>query len=210
MLLDLRAKARGRRTQERREQRAALELADPSACFAALLETPPFAFDLAAFARDRALSAERTDQLASRLGLVILESGDSRIAVTRERWALFTSTMIERIGAYHAEHPDLQGLGREQLRTTLQPKLPKPAFDVALKKLAGSQRLVLDGAFVRLPSHEVQLTPEDRAAWEMIAPLLGGVQRFRPPRVRDLAAATGRSEGDLRRALKRRGPHGLG
>jgi selenocysteine-specific elongation factor len=208
LFLDLRAKARGRRTSERHEQRAALELADPSACLAALLETPPFAFDLAAFARDRTLSAERTDQLASGLGLIILESGDSRIAVTRERWNLFASTMLERISAYHDEHPDLQGLGREQLRVTLQPKLPKPAFDLALRKLAGSQRLVLDGAFVRLPSHEVQLTPEDKVAWEMIAPLLGEAQRFRPPRVRDLAAATGRAEKDLRRALKRAGRMG--
>jgi selenocysteine-specific elongation factor len=203
LFLDLRAKARGRRTLEKREQRAALALADSSASFAALLETSPFAFDLAAFARDRALSAERRDQLVSELGLVILETGDSKIALTRERWALFASTMLERIGAYHAENPDLQGLGREQLLVSSQPKLPKPAFDVALKKLAGSDQLVLDGAFVRLPSHEVQLAPEDRASWEMVAPLLGGAQRFRPPRVRDLAAATGRAEKDLRRTLKR-------
>ena len=208
LFLDLHAKARGRRTPERNEQRAALELADPSASFAALLETPPFAFDLAALARDRALSAERRDQLVSELGLVILETGDSKIALTRERWALFASTMLEWIGAYHAENPDLQGLGREQLRVTSQPKLPKPAFDVALRKLANSSRLVLDGAFVRLPSHEVQLAPEDKVAWEMVAPLLGGPQRFRPPRVRDLAAATGQAEKDLRRVLKRVGRMG--
>jgi selenocysteine-specific elongation factor len=208
LFLDLRAKARGRRTPERREQRAALALSDPSGSFAALLETPPFAFDLAAFARDRALSAQRRDQLASGLSLVILESGDSKIAVNRERWALFTSTMLERVSAYHDEHPDLQGLGREQLRVASQPKLPKPAFDVALKKLTGSSQLVLDGAFVRLPSHELQLTPEDRAAWELVAPLIGGAQRFRPPRVRDLATATGRAEKDLRGALKRAGRMG--
>ena len=209
LFLDLRATARGRRTPERREQRAALALADPSASFAALLETPPFAFDLAAFARDRALSAERTHQLASELGVVILEAGDSKIVLNRERWALVASTMLERIGTYHAENPDLQGLGREQLRVTAQPKLPKPAFDVALKEsLRRSDRLVLDRAFVRLPSHEVQLAPEDSAAWEMIAPLLGGARRFRPPRVRDLAAATGRAEKDLRRVLKRVGRMG--
>src|SRR6204780_1485426 len=203
LFLDLRAKARGRRTLEKREQRAALALADPSASFAALLETPPFAFDLAALARDRALSAERSDQLVSELGLVILETGDSKIALTRERWALFASTTLERIGAYHAENPDLQGLGREQLRVSSQPKLPKPAFDVPLKKLASSDQLVLASALVRLPSHEVQLALEDRAPGEMVAPLLGGAQRFRPPRVRDLAAATGRAEKDLRRTLKR-------
>ncbi len=208
LFLDLRAKARGRRTQERREQRAALELSEPSAAFAALLEAPPFAFDLAEFARDRALSAEQRDELASRLRLVILESGDSRIAVTQERWALFASAILERIGAYHIDNPDLQGPGREQLRIHSQPKLPKPAFDIALRKLAGLSQLVLDGAFVRLPSHEAQLATEDKAAWEAIAPLLGGAQRFRPPRVRDLAAATGRAEGDLRRALKRAGRMG--
>ena len=41
-----------------------------------------------------------------------------------------------------------------------------------------------------------------------MAPLLGGAQRFRPPRVRDLAAATGRAEKDLRRTLKRVGRMG--
>ena len=208
LFLDLRAKARGRRTPERREQRAALELPDPSAAFAALLEAPPFAFDLAEFARDRALSAEQRDELASRLKLIILDLGDSKIAMTGQRWSLFASIMLERIGAYHVDNPDLQGLGREQLRIASQPKLPKPAFDVALKKLAGLGPLVLDGAFVRLPSHEVQLAPEDKAAWEAAAPLLGGMQRFRPPRVRDLAAATGRAEEDLRRALKRVGRMG--
>ena len=208
LFLDLRAKARGRRTPERREQRAALELSDPSAAFAALLETPPFAFGLAEFGRDRALSAEQRDELASRPGLVILDSGVSRIAVSQERWALFASTLLERIGAYHADNPDRQGLGREQLRINSQPKLPKAAYDVALKKLAGSGQLVLDGAFVRLPSHAAQLMPGDKAAWEAAAPLLGGAQRFRPPRVRDLAAATCRPEADLRRVLKRVGRMG--
>jgi selenocysteine-specific elongation factor len=208
LFLDLRAKARGRRTPERREQRAALETSDSSAAFAALLETPPFAFDLAEFARDRALSAAQRDELPLRLKLVILDSGDSKIAMTGRRWAPFASTMIERIGAYHADNPDLQGLGREQLRIASLPKLPKAAFDLALRKLAGSGQLVLDGAFVRLPSHKAELAPEDKATWEAAGPLLGGAQRFRPPRVRDLAAATGRSEGDVRRALKRAGRMG--
>ena len=44
----------------------------------------------------------------------------------------------------------------------------------------------------------------------MIEPLLGGAQRFRPPRVRDLATTTGRTEKDLRRALKRAGRVGWG
>ncbi len=85
----------------------------------------------------------------------------------------------------------------------LQPRLPKPAFDAAMQRLARAGALVLDGAFLRLPSHAVRLAPGDEAAWTAIAPMLGGAERFRPPRVRDLATATGRAEAEVRGLLKR-------
>jgi selenocysteine-specific elongation factor len=62
--------------------------------------------------------------------------------------------------------------------------------------------IALDGAFVRLATHEVRLAREDEAAWQEVAPLLGGAERFRPPRVRDIAGTTGRAERDVRRLLK--------
>jgi selenocysteine-specific elongation factor len=208
VFLDLRPPARKRRTPERQAQRTALAILDPFASFAALLAAPPFAADLAVFARDRALSAARTDELASALNLVVLEAADSRMALTRDQWSMFASGALARIAAYHLENPDLQGIGREELRLTLRPRLPKRAFDAALEKLARANELVLDGAFIRLPLHEIRLTAEDMAAWEAVAPLLGGRERFRPPRVRDVATATGRSEADIRRILKRAGRMG--
>ena len=208
VFLDLRPPARKRRTAERQAQRASLAIRDPAASFTALLDSPPFAADLAAFARDRALTAERTDELASTLNLIVLETADSRMALAPDRWSEFTSTAVDRIATYHTENPDLQGMGREELRMALRPRLPTPAFDAALQKLARVNELALEGAFVRLPSHEVRLTAEDMGAWETIAPLLGGTERFRPPRVRDMAAATGRLEMDVRRILKRAGRMG--
>jgi selenocysteine-specific elongation factor len=208
VFLDLRAPARKRRTPERQAQRAALAIPDPFASFAALLDAPPFAADLAVFARDRALSAARTDELAAALDLVVLEAADSRMAFARRQWNEFASAALARVAAYHAENPDLQGSGREELRAGLQPKLPKRAFDVALQKLARANELVVEGGFIRLPSHEIRLTPEDVAVWEIVAPLLGGTERFRPPRVRDVATATGRAEADVRRILKRAGRMG--
>jgi selenocysteine-specific elongation factor len=175
---------------------------------AALLAAPPFSADLVVFARDRALSAARADELASALDLVVVEAADSKMALSCEQWSTFASTAIDRVAAYHVENPDLQGVGREELRMALQPRMQKQAFDAALQKLARGNELVLEGAFVRLPSHEIKLTPEDMAAWEIVAPLLGGTERFRPPRVRDLAAATGRPEADIRRILKRAGRMG--
>jgi selenocysteine-specific elongation factor len=89
-----------------------------------------------------------------------------------------------------------------------QPRLSKPAFGAALQKLARAGEIVLDGAFVRLPSHVVRLSPEDRAVWKVIATLIGADARFRPPRVRDITAAAGFSEHDVRRVLKLAGRMG--
>ena len=207
--LDLRPPARRRRTPERRAQRAALRIADPAAAFAALLAAPPFAADLGVFARDRGLSAGRTEAIAAALDLVVLPADDSRLALAPEAWKTFAAEALARIAAFHAENPDLQGVGRDALRMTLEPRLPKAAFDAALQKLAREGALVLDGAFVRLASHAIRLAPEDEEAWETIAPLIGGAERFRPPRVRDLAGATGRAEADVRRLLKRASRMGL-
>jgi selenocysteine-specific elongation factor len=206
--IDLRGPLRRRRTPERRRQLAALALADPTAAFAALLDAPPYASDLTAFARDHALSAAQTQRLATQSGLVQLQSGGVSIAISPERWRGFTVGLGEQLAAYHSENPDLQGLGREKLRLQLQPRLPPAVFVAALQRLAGAGELVLDGAFVRLASHTVRLAAGDEAAWALIAPRLGGGQRFRPPRVRDVADATGRPERDIRRLLKLAGRMG--
>ena len=206
--IDLRPPTRRRRTSERQAQRAALAIADPPIAFAALLEAPPFAWDLAIFARDHALPAAATEQMADKLRLVLLEAGEARIAIAPGRWRTFTASLLEQLAAHHAENPDLQGIGREKLRLALQPRLPAPVFVSALQRLVRSGELVLDGSFVRLAGHTVRLTPGDEAAWAGIAPLLGGAERFRPPRVRDIAEATGRGERDVRRLLKLAGRMG--
>jgi selenocysteine-specific elongation factor len=200
--IDLRPPARKRRTPERLIQRAALAITDPLAAVEALLATPPFAWDIGVVARDRALTASQTAQISQALGFVLLEAGTSRVAISPDRWQAFGSTLVEQLTAYHAENPDLQGLGREKLRLLMQPRLPAAAFVVALQKLAASGRIVLDGSFVRLAAHTVRLAPSDEAAWAQIAPLLGGEVRFRPPRVRDIAAVTPYPERDVRRLLK--------
>jgi selenocysteine-specific elongation factor len=148
--IDLRPSPRRRRTPERQAQRAALALADPLAAFAALLAAPPFAWDFATFARDRALPVAQVERLIERLGLLLLESGASRIAVLPERWRLFERSLLQQLAAYHAQNPDLQGIGREKLRLSLQPRLPAAVFVTALHKVAPDGEVVLDGSFVRL------------------------------------------------------------
>jgi selenocysteine-specific elongation factor len=200
--IDLRPPARKRRTPERRAQRAAHAIAEPLAAFEALLAVPPFASDFEIFARDRALPTIEAARIADTLRLVVLDAGTSRIAIAPDRWQAFTSMLGEQLAAYHAENSYLQGIGREKLRLLMQPRLPAAGFVVALQKVAASGRIVLDGSFVRLATHTVRLAPKDEAAWNTVAPLLGGEARFRPPRVRDIATATSYPEQDIRRLLK--------
>ena len=200
--IDLRAPARKRRTPERQARRAALAIDDPRAALSALIDTPPLTVDLTAFARDRTLSDSQVDQLASEANLMILDARDARTALSRERWKSFAASMHEHVAAYHAANPDVQGIGREQLRLKLEPRLTKTAFAAALQKLADDGSIALDGAFVRLASHHVRFAAYDEAVWSSVAALLGGEERFRPPRVRDIAGATGRAERDVRRLLK--------
>ena len=200
--LDLRAPARKRRTPERRRQLEALALPDVTRSLQALLSTEPYHWDWTAFARDHALSHAQASALAEVLKLVILDSGGAATAMLPERWDSFGVTLLETLTQFHAENPDVQGIGREPLRLSLQPRLPARAFAVALQRMAHAGSIALDGAFIRLASHTIQLTNNDETLWREIVPLLGGEARFRPPRTRDIAGSLGADEGDIRRLLK--------
>ena len=207
--MDLRPSGRRRRTPERKMQRAALAIDDPETAFATLLAAPPFASDLAIFARDRALTDAQADRIAASQGLIILDAASSRTAISPDHWQRFVSSLMTGLAKYHAENPDLQGVGREQLRLLLpQPRLPISIFNMALQRITREGQIVVDGGFVRLASHGVRLRPEDKTTWAMIAPLVGGAERFRPPRVRDIAVATGHPEREVRRLLKLAGRMG--
>lgn len=202
IFIDLRPPPRKRRSPERASLRRALEIRDPSTSFSSLLAVPPFAWDLESFARDRALSRAETSRVAADNSMVMLEAGSSRFAMASPRWIALTEHVARELTQYHAENPDQQGIVRDKLRTRLKSELPPAAFLVALQKLADTGTIVLEGAFVRLSTHVARMTEADELLWEKIAPLLSGEARFRPPRVRDVAAITSISEGDVRRVMK--------
>lgn len=192
--LDLRAPARKRRTPERLALIDAARHDDPAAALSAMLAVAPV--DLPGFARDRSLSAPAlSDALGNAVAI-----GD--LAVSRAMLDALQTQLTATLLQFHQDNPDLPGLGRERLRLALHPRLPKDAFLAFLRTEADQTRATLDGAFVRLPGHEVRLTPEDETLWHRIAPALLGEMRFRPPRVRDFATDFGIDERDIRRVLK--------
>ena len=198
--VDLRAPARRRRTPQRLAQIAAAGTADPAAALDALLAVPPHVVDLDAFVRDRALGDGVSDALTAEA--VVLDAGPTRIALSEPAHRGLIAGAIDTLRQFHEDNPEMQGLGRERLRLALTPRLPKEAFAALVAQRIAAGDIVAEGAFLRLPTHTVRLTPEDEALFARILPELSGDQRFRPPRVRDMATAWDTPEGDVRRVLR--------
>lgn len=201
-LLDLRAPARKRRGAERLAQLRAHALADPAEALSALLQMTPNYVDLPGFARDRVLSDAQMQQLVGQLALVTLETPGGIFAMAAPTHLAIRQALLAKLQAFHADNPDLPGIGLERLRLQLEPKLPAPALLAMLHGLVRAKEIALDGAWVRLAGHEVRLTDDDEKLWASVAPLLAGAERFRPPRVRDVANALAVKEPSVRRLMK--------
>ena len=200
--VDLRAPQRKRRSPERLAQLAAAGADNPADALAGLAAAPPYHLDLMAFGRDRALAPETVESVAEALALVRLPVGDAVIALLPRTVEQMTRSLAFRLAEFHEANPDLMGLGIERLRLAMEPRLPAPAFRVLLSVLARDGKLAIEGAWVRLPDHTVQLSARDEERWTRIGTLLAGSERFRPPRVRDIAGLQAELETDIRRLLK--------
>lgn len=198
--LDLRAPARRRRTPERLAQLQAAARPDPAEALQAMLAAPPHVVDLIAFLRDRALGPEEARRAME--GVAVLEAGGTRIALSPLTHRGLVAGMLDTLARFHEEAPEMQGLGRERLRLALTPRLPKEAFAAFVAARIAAGDIVAEGAFLRLPGHEVRLSKEDEALYARILPELSGEARFRPPRVRDMASAWDIPEAEIRRVLR--------
>ena len=201
-ILDLRPPERHRATPARRAELDILSGHDPMVVLRRLLEASRSFVDLTAFFRDRAAAAGLVDTSVQTLDLVTFADGERVVALTRGTWQAYASDVVDTLDRFHAEKPDLPGLGQERLRLALSPRLPAPTFSRALQQLVAEGKVTLDRSWVRRPGHEVRLSDEEEQLWSRIAPVLGGEARFRPPRVRDIAKAQRIDENFIRRLFK--------
>ncbi|HRO26286.1 MAG TPA: selenocysteine-specific translation elongation factor [Luteimonas sp.] len=194
--VDLRAPSRKRGTPQRLAWLQAAHDTDPGVALKQLLAVAPVG--LPAFLRDRALDAAAGPGLCAAADAQVIGT----YALSAAHLAALRDGLVSTLDAFHETSPDLAGLGREKLRLSLEPRLPKEVFLAFLHREADAGRIALDGAFVRLPGHEVRMSAEDEALWQRIRPQLLGEARFRPPRVRDFANEFAIDEREVRRVLR--------
>ncbi len=179
--------ARGRRTPERRAWLDAERAADPATALTRLLGVDPGIVDLAAFRLRRNLTPDEAAAIEKDAPMVAAGA----FGFAARRWTGLRQQTLDALKTFHEKNPELPGLQVEKLRQAMPVRLPVPAFAAVAEALVRARSIVLDGVWYRLPSHSVRLQPDDEMLWARIRPMLGGGQRFKPPRVRDIGNESG-------------------
>ena len=101
--------------------------------------------DFTTFVRDRALSASEGEAMIQRSSLVRLPTPKTEYVITSVVWLRLENVIHTALTAFHADHPNLSGMGFERLRLRLEPRLSATVFGALLQGLARDEKLALDG-----------------------------------------------------------------
>ncbi|HBK07082.1 MAG TPA: selenocysteine-specific translation elongation factor [Acetobacteraceae bacterium] len=189
---------RGRRTPVRLAQLQALETADAEGALRGVLAVAPGWTDQGAFMRARNIPA------AVRGGLVasVRAIAAGGLVLAPAAFEASRNAVLATLAQYHRASPELPGLQAERLRLSLPDRLPVAGFLGVLDALRQQGAIAQDGPWFRLPNHRISLSPRDEKLWLVARPLIAA-ERFRPPRVREIAVALKVPENAMRTTLKR-------
>jgi selenocysteine-specific elongation factor len=104
---------------------------------------------------------ERIEALESQGDVVVLgELGTDSGAVvySTQGWSAMTGKLFQALRAYHDQYPLRRGAPSQEIRSRLG--LSQPIFLRAQARLTDQEYLVEEGTHLRLPDHQVAMTPE--------------------------------------------------
>ncbi|MBW3622052.1 MAG: selenocysteine-specific translation elongation factor [Armatimonadetes bacterium] len=110
-------------------------------------------------------------------------------------------TMLEN---FHRRHSLRAGLPREEAKSRVAPKLDNRSWNALLEALNGRERIALAPATLRLASHEVAFTPEQRALADRIE-FRYTAEPYNPPSADEVIEASGKGAEELFDALVEQG-----
>jgi selenocysteine-specific elongation factor len=189
---------RGRRTEGRLAQLGALTVPDTVEALREVLAVAPGWTDETLFMRARGVPAAARSALTASVpavaagGLIFSPAAFERIR----------TAILVGLAAHHRASPELPGLQIERLRMLVAERPSVAGFAGVVEALRQQGVLAVDGPWFRLPGHRISLSPQDERIWQAARPLLA-TDRFRPPKVREIAAALTVPEAAVRVTLKR-------
>jgi selenocysteine-specific elongation factor len=163
-----------------------------------LLKVPPGWADADVFFRSRNVPPPQRMAMAAAAGAVTV--GGLLLAPTA--LVALRTAITEALATHHRLAAEQPGLQIDRLRLALADRPPIERFPEIVDALLHEGAIARDGPWLRLPGHRVALSAQDEKLWPAVRARIAA-NRFRPPRVRDLALALKVPENVLRSTLKR-------
>ncbi|MDP2808720.1 MAG: selenocysteine-specific translation elongation factor [Rhodocyclaceae bacterium] len=201
-VLDCFPPSRHKRSPARLALLAALRDDDPATSLRLLAEQSAAGVDLGRFAANWNLADDAAAALWQAAALRVVRAGEEQIGFSAASWQALGDKLLAALAAEHQRAPDMVGVERERLRRLTLPTLARAAFDALVAELLAAGRLAASRAWLHLPEHQASLAAGDRDLFAVLQPLLD-TQPFAPPRVRDVARASGTAEDVVRQLFRR-------
>jgi selenocysteine-specific elongation factor len=201
-VLDCFPPSRHKRSPARLALLAALRDDDPATSLRLLAEQSAAGVDLGRFAANWNLADDAAAVLWQAAELRVVRDGDEQLGFSAQAWQALTDKLLAALAAEHQRAPDMVGVERERLRRLTLPTLARAAFDAMVAELLAAGRLAAARAWLHLPEHQASLAAGDRDLFAVLRPLLDA-EAFGPPRVRDVARASGTAEDVVRQLFRR-------
>jgi selenocysteine-specific elongation factor len=171
------------------QQLAAAE-SDEASLQAHLLHHPAEYADLA---WSRQLSDSALDALLANVSSVRLGSA----LMATEQATLWQQRLLEALAAFHQQHPEVPGIGRDRLRRVALPHQPPEQVIALIDQLLAQGQLQHQHGWLHLPDFEPCFNPHEAALWQQVGPLFSD----QPLWVRDIAVASQQDEETIRSLL---------
>ena len=210
MVLDPDAPARKRRSPQRQATWQALEHWLAAGDTGPLLAQARFGLPLSHLQR---LCGQHQPPVPPGLQRIPLPQGDT-LLLHPDNWQALQTQLLEALAQFHQQQPDEPGAHNARLQRMVWPGAAhtgsqhQALWQALVAQLSATDQLQAEGAWLRLPSHRVQLTEQETALAEQLLPRIAA-GRFDPPWVRDLAQDTGQKEELVRQLLRKLARQGV-
>ncbi|MFA0767598.1 MAG: hypothetical protein OXFUSZZB_000926 [Candidatus Fervidibacter sp.] len=134
------------------------------------------------------LSTERARQIAEALiAEGVAFSLDGQTLLWQEQVRRLRDSIIVTLRRFHTERPLRRGMPKETLRSLVAPDMAVNLFETLLQHFAQISVIVVERETVRLPTHEIRLTEEQRQ-WAERMERKAKTAGFAPPELEELLA----------------------